>query len=109
MPSALLPGAAQRVAAFAAHAPLLPFLVPGGPVALVLVIVGVMVVLVTRIPSVVAAWQARRMAPVGQVALEEGWPGSPARAWSRLSSTSWADRRPGPRFRERLAGRLLDG
>ena len=42
------------------------------PIAVIVILVGVMVVLVTRIPSVVAAWQARRMAPVGQVALEEG-------------------------------------
>jgi hypothetical protein len=38
-------------------------------VALVLIIVGVLVVLVSRIPSVAAAWHNRRLLVLGQVTL----------------------------------------
>jgi len=42
---------------------------PGPSVALVLIIVGVVVVLASRIPAVVAAWHARPLVMVGRVAL----------------------------------------
>jgi predicted MFS family arabinose efflux permease len=42
---------------------------PGPSVALVLIIVGVLVVLVSRIPSVVAAWHDRRLLVLGRAAL----------------------------------------
>jgi hypothetical protein len=48
---------------------LLLLVLPGPSVALVLVIVGVLVVLGSRIPSVVAALHARRSVTIGRVAL----------------------------------------
>jgi predicted MFS family arabinose efflux permease len=48
---------------------LLLLMLPGPSVALVLVIVGVVVVLGSRIPSVVAALHARRSVTIGRVAL----------------------------------------
>jgi hypothetical protein len=53
----------------AVYAPLLLLVVPGATVALVLVIVGVVVVLVSRIPSIVAAWHSPQVVTVGRVAL----------------------------------------
>jgi hypothetical protein len=65
-----VPLLAARPGAFAVHAPLLLLLVlPGPSVALVLIIVGVLVVLVSRIPSVVAAWHDRRLLMLGRVTL----------------------------------------
>jgi hypothetical protein len=59
-------GAGPR--AIAAHVPLL-MLAPLGSAVLVVAIVGVMVVLVSRVPAVVAAWRHRRLVTVGRVAL----------------------------------------
>jgi hypothetical protein len=68
--SRAVPLLAARPGAIAVHAPLLLLLVlPGPSVALVLVIVGVVVVLGSRIPSVVAALHARRSVTIGRVAL----------------------------------------
>jgi hypothetical protein len=54
--------------AIAMHAPLL-LLVPVAPVVLALVVVGGLVVLVTRARPVIAAWHARRFRPAGQAVL----------------------------------------
>jgi hypothetical protein len=54
--------------AIAAHAPLL-LLLPLGSAVLLLAIVGVMVVLASQIPMLVAAWRDRRSVVVGRVAL----------------------------------------
>jgi hypothetical protein len=59
-------GAGPR--AVAAHAPLLLLLLLGSA-ALLLAIVGVMVVLASQLPAVVAAWRDRRFVTVGRVAL----------------------------------------
>jgi hypothetical protein len=59
-------GAGPR--AIAAHAPLLLLLLLGSA-ALLLAIVGVMVVLASQLPAVVAAWRDRRLVTVGRVAL----------------------------------------
>jgi hypothetical protein len=69
--SRAVPLLAARPGAIAAHAPLLLLLLVRGPVGgFLLVLVGVVVVLVTRIPRVVAAWRARRLVVmVGRVAL----------------------------------------
>jgi hypothetical protein len=67
--SRAVPLLAARPGAIAVHAPLLLLVLPGPSVALVLVIVGVMVVLVSRIPSVVAALHASRSVTIGRVAL----------------------------------------
>jgi hypothetical protein len=68
--SRAVPLLAARPGAIAVHAPLLLLLVlPGPSVALVLIIVGVLVVLVSRIPSVVAAWHDRRLLVLGRLAL----------------------------------------
>jgi hypothetical protein len=67
--SRAVPLLAARPGAIAVHAPLLLFVLPGPPVALGLVVVGVVVVLVSRIPSVVAALHARPLVVVGRVAL----------------------------------------
>jgi hypothetical protein len=64
--SRAMPLLAARPGAVAAHAPLLLLLGPS--VALVLVVIGVMVVLVTRIRVVVAAWHDHHLV-VGRVAL----------------------------------------
>jgi len=66
--SRAVPLLAARPGAIAVHAPLL-LLLPGASVALVLVVVGAVVVLVSRITPVVAAWHARRLVTVGRVAL----------------------------------------
>jgi hypothetical protein len=67
--SRAVPLLAARPGAIAVHAPLLLLVLPGPSVALVLIIVGVLVVLVSRIPAVVAAVHARRLVVVGRVAL----------------------------------------
>ena len=67
--SRAVPLLAARPGAIAVHAPLLLLVLPGPSVALVLIIVGVLVVLVSRIPSVVAAVHARPLVIVGRVAL----------------------------------------
>jgi hypothetical protein len=66
--SRALPLLAARPGAIAVHAPLL-LVLPAPSVALVLVLVGALLVLVSRIPRVVAAWQARRLVTLGRVAL----------------------------------------
>jgi len=65
--SRAVPLLALRPGAIAVHAPLL-LLLPAGPVAVVVVLVGVVVVLVTRI-SAAATWHARRLVTAGRVAL----------------------------------------
>jgi hypothetical protein len=67
--SRAVPLLAARPGAIAVHAPLLLLVLPGPSVALVLIIVGVLVVLASRIPSVVAAWHNRRQLVLGRVAL----------------------------------------
>jgi hypothetical protein len=67
--SRAVPLLAARPGAIAVHAPLLLLVLPGPSVALVLIIVGVLVVLVSRIPSVVTAWHDRRLLVLGRVAL----------------------------------------
>ena len=67
--SRAVPLLAARPGAIAVHAPLLLLVLPGPSVALMLIIVGVLVVLVSRIPSVVAAWHDRRLLVRGRVAL----------------------------------------
>jgi hypothetical protein len=63
-----VPLLAPTLPAITAHAPLL-LLVPLGSILLVLVVVGAAIVLVSRIPHVVAAWQAPGLLAVGRVAL----------------------------------------
>ena len=67
--SRAVPLLAARPGAIAVHAPLLLLVLPGPSVALVLIIVGVLVVLASRIPTVVAAWHGRRLLVLGRVAL----------------------------------------
>jgi hypothetical protein len=67
--SRAVPLLAARPRAIAVYAPLFLLALPGAPVALVLVVVGVVVVVVSRIPSIVAAWHSRLVVPVGRVAL----------------------------------------
>jgi hypothetical protein len=67
--SRAVPLLAARPGAIAVHAPLLLLVLPGPSMALVLIIVGVLVVLVSRIPSVVAAWHDRRLLVLGRVTL----------------------------------------
>jgi hypothetical protein len=67
--SRAVPLLAARPGAIAGHAPLLLLVLPGPSVALVLVVVGVLVMLASRIPAVVAAWHARPLVMVGRVAL----------------------------------------
>jgi hypothetical protein len=67
--SRAVPLLAARPGAIAVHAPLLLLVLPGPSVALLVIIVGVVVVLVSRIPSVVAAWRDRRWVTVGRVVL----------------------------------------
>jgi hypothetical protein len=67
--SRAVPLLAARPGAIAVHAPLLLLVLPGPSVALVLIIVGVVVVLASRIPSVVAAVHARPLVIVGRVTL----------------------------------------
>jgi hypothetical protein len=67
--SRAVPLLAARPGAIAVHAPLLLLVLPGPSVALVLIIGGVLVVLASRIPSVVAAWHNRRQLVLGRVAL----------------------------------------
>jgi hypothetical protein len=62
-----LPTAQPR--AIAVYAPLLLLALPGPLVALALIIVGIVVVLVSRIPSMVAAWHSRPVVAVGRVTL----------------------------------------
>jgi hypothetical protein len=67
--SRVVPLLAAQPRAIAVYAPLLLLVLPGASVALALIVVGAVVVLVTRIPAVVAAWHARRLVTVGRVAL----------------------------------------
>jgi hypothetical protein len=67
--SRAVPLLAAQPRAIAVYAPLLLLALPGASVALVLIIVGLAVVLVSRIPSMVAAWASRPMAAVGRLAL----------------------------------------
>jgi hypothetical protein len=67
--SRAVPLLAARPGAIAVYAPLLLLVLPGPSVALVLIIIGVVVVLASRIPSVVAAVHARPLVIVGRVAL----------------------------------------
>jgi hypothetical protein len=67
--SRAVPLLAARPGAIAVHAPLLLLVLPGPSMALVLIIVGVLVVLVSRIPTVVAAWHDRRLLVLGRVTL----------------------------------------
>src|SRR6266508_4666135 len=67
--SRAVPLLAARPGAVAVHAPLLLLVLPGPSVALLVIIVGVVVVVVSRIPSVVAAWRDRRLVTVGRVVL----------------------------------------
>ena len=67
--SRAMPLLAARPGVIGLYAPLLLLFLPGGPVALVLVMVGVLVVLVSRIPSMVATWRSGLVVPVGRVAL----------------------------------------
>lgn len=53
----------------AAYVPLLLLALPGPLVAVVLILVGIAVVLLTRIPSIRAAWHSGRVAAVGRLAL----------------------------------------
>jgi hypothetical protein len=66
--SRAVPLLAREPRAIAAHAPLL-LLAPLAVVVLILALVGVIVVLATRFRPVVAAWNARRLLPAGQVIL----------------------------------------
>jgi hypothetical protein len=67
--SRAVPLLAARPGAIAIYVPLLLLVLPAVPLALALVVVGVVVVLVSRIPSVIAAWRSRPVVPVGRVAL----------------------------------------
>jgi hypothetical protein len=67
--SRAVPLLAARPGAIAVHAPLLVLVLPGPLLALVLIVVGVAVVLLSRIPTVVAAWHARSLVVVGRATL----------------------------------------
>ena len=67
--SRAVPLLAAQPRAIAVYAPLLLLAFPGPAVALVLIIVGIAVVLVSRIPAMVAAWRSRPVVAVGRVAL----------------------------------------
>jgi hypothetical protein len=67
--SRAVPLLAARPGAIAVHAPLLLLVLPGPAVTLLVITVGVLVVLVSRIPSVIAAWRDRRSVTVGRVVL----------------------------------------
>jgi hypothetical protein len=67
--SRAVPLLAARPGAIAAHAPLLLLLLQGPVGAFVLVVGTAVVMLVTRIRPLVAAWQTRRMVTAGRVAL----------------------------------------
>jgi hypothetical protein len=67
--SRAVPLLAAQPRAIAVYAPLLLLALPGPFVALVLIIVGIAVVLVSRIPAMVAAWRSRPVVAVGRVAL----------------------------------------
>jgi hypothetical protein len=66
--SRAVPLLAREPRAIAAHAPLL-LLAPLVSVVVLLALLGVVVVLATRFRPVVAAWNARRLVPAGQVVL----------------------------------------
>jgi hypothetical protein len=55
--------------AIAVYAPLLLLALPGPAVALVLITVGIAVILMSRIPAIVAAWHSRPVVAVGRGAL----------------------------------------
>jgi hypothetical protein len=67
--SRAVPLLAARPGAIVVYAPLLLLVLPGPSVALVLIVVGVLVVLGSRIPSVVAALHASRSVTIGRAAL----------------------------------------
>jgi len=67
--SRAIPLVAARPGALAVYVPLFLLLLPGWPVAVVLLIVGLVVVLVSRIPSIVATLHSRLVVPVGRIAL----------------------------------------
>jgi hypothetical protein len=71
--SRAVPLLAAQPHAIAIYAPLLLLVLPGLSVALVLIAVGVVVVLVSRIPSIVAAWRSRPVEAVGA----SRWPWPP--------------------------------
>ena len=66
--SRTVPLLAREPRAIAAHAPLL-LLAPLAAVVVLLALLGVIVVLATRFRPLVAAWNARRLVPAGQVVL----------------------------------------
>ena len=68
MLSRAVPLLGREPRAIVAHAPLL-LLAPLVPVVIALVVLGALVVLVTRARPVVAAWHAHRLRPAGQVVL----------------------------------------
>jgi hypothetical protein len=93
--SRAVPLLAARPGAIAVHAPLLLLLLPGPSVALVLIIVGGLVALVSRIPR----WSPPCTPARWWLSGGSGWPWPPWRpspASRRPSSISWADRRLGP-------------
>jgi hypothetical protein len=67
--SRAVPLLAAQPRTIAVYAPLLLLALPGPSVALVLIIVGIAVVLVSRIPAMVAAGHSRAVVAVGRVAL----------------------------------------
>jgi hypothetical protein len=67
--SRAVPLLAVQPRAIVIYAPLLLLFLPGPSVALVLIAVGVGIVLVSRIPSIVAAWRSRPVMAVGRVTL----------------------------------------
>jgi hypothetical protein len=67
--SRAVPLLAARPGAIAVHAPLLLLLLPGPQMIVVLVVAGALVVLVSRIPSIGAAWHSHVVVPAGRVAL----------------------------------------
>jgi hypothetical protein len=67
--SRAVPLLAAQPRAIAVHAPLLLLALPGPTLALVLIVAGIAVVLLSRVPPIVAAWHSRRVAAVGRVAL----------------------------------------
>jgi hypothetical protein len=67
--SRLVPLLAAQPRVLAVYAPLLLLALPGPGVAVVLIIVGIAVVLASRIPAVVAAWHSRPAVTIGRLAL----------------------------------------
>ncbi|HEX6674090.1 MAG TPA: hypothetical protein VF486_03565 [Actinomycetes bacterium] len=67
--SRAVPLLAARPGPIAIHLPLLLLVLPGPALASVLVLIGVAVVLLSRIPSMLAAWRSRPVLPAGRVVL----------------------------------------